>query len=193
MKKKIEKRKKIIEVATKLFVERGFHGAPTSLIAKESEVATGTLFNYFKTKNILINEVYKEIELEQKNWIVKDLDKEKTHKKKLKKIWNNLIIWGINNPQKRKFGRYFGDSNFINDDTKTEIHKNYEFIFDIFKEFIEKKKMKNTNPMMLIFNFIGACIFTGKYFYETKEPYNKKLSNESFEKFCKGIELNDED
>ena len=188
-----EKRRRIIEIAAKLFVERGFHGTPTSLIAKEAGIATGTLFNYFKTKNILINEIFIEIKLEQKNWILKDLDKEKKSKEKLKKIWNNLIVWGIENPEEIKFINYFINSNFISDDTKTEIYKNYKFLLDIFREVIKKKGMENTNELMLILNFIGACVFTGKYFHITKEVYDEKISNEPFERFCKSIDLTDED
>ena len=190
---KIKKRKIIIEIATKLFVERGFHGTPTSLIAKEAGIATGTLFNYFKTKDILINEIFMEIKLEQKESILKDLDDAKTSKMKLKKIWNNLIVWGIENPEERKFINYFSNSNFISDDTRTEMNKNYKFLLDIFREIIKKKGMENTNELMLILNFMGACIFTGKYFHITKEVYDKKISNEPFEKFCKSIDLTDED
>jgi AcrR family transcriptional regulator len=193
MASKDEKRRRIIEVAAKLFVERGFHGTPTSLIAKEAGIATGTLFNYFKTKDILINEIFIEIKLEQKNWILKDLDKEKKSKGKLKKIWNNLIVWGIENPEERKFINYFSNSNFISDDTKTEIHKNYKFLVDIFREVIKKKGMKNTNELMLILNFMGACVFTGKYFHITKEVYDEKISDEPFERFCRSIDLTDED
>jgi len=193
MDNKSKKRKKIIEVAIKLFVERGFHGTPTSLIAKEAGIATGTLFNYFKTKDILINEIFMEIKLEQKESILKDLDGAKTCKMKLRKIWNNLIIWGIENSEERKFINYFSNSNFISDNTKTEIHKNYKFLLDIFREIIEKKDMKNINELMLILNFMGACIFTAKYFHITNENYDEKLSDEPFERFCKSIELGDED
>ena len=65
------KRKKIIETSIRLFIKNGFHGTPTSLIAKESGVANGTLFNYFKTKDVLINEVFKEVKMEQKLFIIK--------------------------------------------------------------------------------------------------------------------------
>jgi len=193
MDKKSKKRKKIIEVAIKLFVDRGFHGTPTSLIAKESGVANGTLFNYFKTKDILINEIFIEIKLDQKESILKDLDGAKTCKMKLRKIWNNLIVWGIKNPEERKFINYFTNSNFISDDTKTEMQKNYKFLLDIFKKIVEVKGMKNIDELMLLLNFMGACIFTGKYFHITDEVYDEKLSNEPFERFCKSIDLGDED
>lgn len=193
MKNKNKKRKKIIEVSLQLFIKKGFHGTPTSLIAKKAGIATGTLFNYFKTKDILINEIFKEIKMERKESILKDLDGTKSSKIKLKKFWNNLIIWEIENPDERKFLNYFSNSNFISDDTKIETNKNYKFLLDVFREIIDKKRMKNINELMLILNFMGACIFTGKYFHITKEIYNEKISDEPFERFCDSIELSDED
>ena len=47
-----EKQKAVMEAALKLFTEKGFHGTPTSKIAKDAKVATGTLFHYFKTHGI---------------------------------------------------------------------------------------------------------------------------------------------
>ena len=47
-----EKREAILDTALVLFTERGFFGTPTSMISKEAGVATGTLFFYFKTKEI---------------------------------------------------------------------------------------------------------------------------------------------
>lgn len=190
---KDKKRKIIINTAVKLFVERGFHGTPTSLIAKEAEIATGTLFNYFKTKDILINEIFKDVKTKQINFILRDFNKENNSKEKLRKIWDNLILWGIENPQEKKFVNYFSNSNYISDDTKTEINKNYKFMLEIFKNLISIKNIKNTNELMLIFNFLGACIFTGNYFSITNEPYDEKLSRESFERYCKSIRLTEED
>lgn len=190
---KDKKRKIIINTAVKLFVERGFHGTPTSLIAKEAKIATGTLFNYFKSKDILINEIFKEVKTKQINFILRDFNKENKSKEKLRKIWDNLILWGIENPQEKKFVNYFSNSSYISDDTKTEINKNYKFMLEIFKNLISIKNIKNTNELMLIFNFLGACIFTGNYFCVTNEPYDKKLSRESFERYCKSIGLTEKD
>jgi AcrR family transcriptional regulator len=190
---KADKRKRIIEIATKLFVERGFHGSPTSLIAKESGIATGTLFNYFKTKDILINEIFKEIKKEQKKAILNGVEKEIMLKGKLNKIWNNIIVWGIKNPEKRKFIEYFSNSSYISDETKIEIQNNYKFLLDIFREIIANKEITNTNELMLLFNFIGSCLFTGRYFYITKEDFDFDKSNEPFERFCKSIDLTERD
>ena len=52
-----DKKKKILESALKLFVEKGIDNTSTSLISKEAGVATGTLYLYFKTKVALISEL----------------------------------------------------------------------------------------------------------------------------------------
>lgn len=44
----------IIDAAVKIFSEKGFEGSRTSDIAKEAEVAEGTIFRYYKTKKDLL-------------------------------------------------------------------------------------------------------------------------------------------
>jgi len=59
-----DKRNAILDAATHVFAERGLTAAPTSEISKQAVVAEGTLFTYFKTKDDLINALYREIKLE---------------------------------------------------------------------------------------------------------------------------------
>ena len=193
MDKKEKKRKHIIDVAIKLFIKHGFNGTPTSLIAKESKIATGTLFNYFKTKDILINEIFREVKLEQKKYILNSIERENGLKNKLKKIWINLIIWGLEQPEKKKFLEYVNNSYRITEHTKSEVKKNYEFLFEIFREIKDKKSLKKVDEVMLILNFTASCIYTGKYFEFMDKKYDEKIVLESFERFCKSIDLTEED
>ncbi len=47
---KVATRQRILEVASKLFLDAGWHPTTTRGIAAEAGIATGTLFNYFATK-----------------------------------------------------------------------------------------------------------------------------------------------
>lgn len=47
-------RQRILEAARRLFSENGFQATTTRDIAVASEIATGTLFNYFRTKEAII-------------------------------------------------------------------------------------------------------------------------------------------
>jgi AcrR family transcriptional regulator len=61
---KPDKRHEIIRAALDLFVEQGFHGAPMALIAERAGVGAGTIYRYFENRDILIKELYKELETE---------------------------------------------------------------------------------------------------------------------------------
>jgi TetR/AcrR family fatty acid metabolism transcriptional regulator len=51
--KKKDKRNKIINAALEIFTEQGFHNTRLDDIAKEANVAKGTLYLYFKSKEDL--------------------------------------------------------------------------------------------------------------------------------------------
>jgi len=51
---KQESRRKILEAAQSLFQSKGYQQATTRDIAREAGIATGTLFNYFPTKEAIV-------------------------------------------------------------------------------------------------------------------------------------------
>ena len=51
------KRKKIFEAALQVFAERGFHNATMDEIAQASQVAKGTLYRYFSSKEDLLEQL----------------------------------------------------------------------------------------------------------------------------------------
>ena len=57
-----DKRNEIKQAAMELIVEKGSHGAPMAMIAEKSGVAVGTIYRYFDNKNVLINDLYYELE-----------------------------------------------------------------------------------------------------------------------------------
>lgn len=56
------KREDIVRTALELFAEHGFHGTPMAMIADKAGVGAGTIYRYFENKDVLINELYKELE-----------------------------------------------------------------------------------------------------------------------------------
>ncbi len=48
----------MIEVAARLFSERGFEKTPVSLICEEAEVSKGGVFHHFKNKDDILREVF---------------------------------------------------------------------------------------------------------------------------------------
>ena len=57
-----DKRKEVMQAALELIAERGFHGAPMAMIADKAGVGAGTIYRYFESKDVLISELYRELE-----------------------------------------------------------------------------------------------------------------------------------
>src|SRR5271154_2787904 len=97
-----DKRNAILDAATHLFAERGLTAAPTSEISKQAGVAEGTLFTYFKTKDELINALYREIKLELADAMMSDFPRRAGIRERLQHVWNRYLAWGVKNPSQQK-------------------------------------------------------------------------------------------
>ena len=71
---KLRTRERIVDAAMKLFDDKGFERATTRDIAREAGIATGTLFNYFRSKEALALTIlgealeHAESEFQAKRW-----------------------------------------------------------------------------------------------------------------------------
>src|SRR5580693_6638793 len=97
-----DKRNAILDAATHVFAERGLSAAPTSEISKLAGVAEGTLFTYFKTKDDLINALYRAIKLELADAMMSGFPRKKSVRARLRHVWDGYVNWGRTNPEQRR-------------------------------------------------------------------------------------------
>jgi AcrR family transcriptional regulator len=97
-----DKRNAILDAATRVFAERGLTAAPTSEISKLAGVAEGTLFTYFKTKDDLINALYRAIKLEFADAMMSGFPRKKSIRARLRHVWDGYVNWGRTNPEQRR-------------------------------------------------------------------------------------------
>ncbi|HEX3002186.1 MAG TPA: TetR/AcrR family transcriptional regulator [Methanoregula sp.] len=141
-----EKQEAILETALRLFTERGFAGTPTSLISKEAGVATGTLFFYFKTKEDLIDTLYRRVKSEAAQEMGRGLDAEETAKAKLRRLGRNAVRWGLNNPAKLKFMEQFAHSPFVSTSAHEEGMSHFAFLEDLVLTGIRDGEIRDVDP-----------------------------------------------
>jgi AcrR family transcriptional regulator len=96
-----DKRNSILSAATKVFAERGL-GAPTAAITSAAGIAEGSLFTYFKTKDELINALYRELKLELAGAMMSGFPRKQSVRHRLEHIWNGYVQWGVANPDQQK-------------------------------------------------------------------------------------------
>jgi AcrR family transcriptional regulator len=85
-----DKRIAILEAALRVFAARGNLSAPTSAISKAAGVAEGTLFTYFKSKDELINELYRHLRARFDRALV-DYPHKADAQTRLRYVWDRFI------------------------------------------------------------------------------------------------------
>ena len=155
------KREKILKIALRLFVDNGYHGTPTSKIAKESGVATGTLFHYFKTKEDLINSLYISLKAEKAESIKKAIDDDLPVKENLKIFLFHMVQQFLKNKYSFMFFKQYYASPFVTDKTREEGMKEFSMIIGFFEKATEDGILKDVpeNLMMDLVNslLMGIC------------------------------------
>jgi AcrR family transcriptional regulator len=58
-----DKRRRILDAALRVFAARGYEGTSVPDVAEAGGVGTGTLYHYFRDKEALVNEVYRDAKL----------------------------------------------------------------------------------------------------------------------------------
>jgi AcrR family transcriptional regulator len=96
-----DKRNAILAAATAVFAERGL-GAATSAISSAAGVGEGTLFTYFKTKDDLLNALYREIKLELADAMMSGFPRKSSIRIRFQHVWNRYVEWGVANPSQQK-------------------------------------------------------------------------------------------
>jgi len=184
-----DKRSAIVQTAIRLFTERGFYGTPTAMIAKESGVGNGTLFNYFTTKEILINSVYHEIKGRMGTNLSTGVSDEKTIEDKARRIWGNMIRWGVDNPNEFLFIEQFSASPFITKIPAEEVVKDYSMMVEVFNEVIKKGPLKDTDASVAFVVVFSAAKGITKSIIDAKGKIDADQSiDRSFRLICKGIQ-----
>jgi AcrR family transcriptional regulator len=114
-----DRRASLLEAATAVFAENGI-SAPTSLITKTAKVSEGSLFTYFKTKEELINALYRELRLDLAGAVTRDFPRKASVRDRLEHVFSRYVAWGVENPVARKALKHVSMSNVITSEVRAE-------------------------------------------------------------------------
>lgn len=88
---KLEKKKRIVEASRSLFKRQGFENTTTQQVAREADIATGTLFLYARTKEDLLILSFKEEMLETLNQSFDDIPNSAAVVESLMVVFSRMI------------------------------------------------------------------------------------------------------
>lgn len=179
----MDKQEEILKAALKLFVEFGFHGTPTSKIAKDAGVANGTLFHYYKTKDDLILALYTNIKTRLTEHIYSKASKDESLEIVFKSLFTNTLEWSQEHKAEFYFMQQFHISPFLSLIPHEEIMRQAKPHLDIIQAGIKNKVLKPLPPEFL-FSLINSHIYGIDQYLNSSElsaSKQKKLISDSFE------------
>jgi TetR/AcrR family transcriptional regulator, repressor of fatR-cypB operon len=99
----VDKKEQIIVAAMKLLVEKGIQATPMSAIAKAAGTGMGTIYNYFATKEELINAIYLHVKGSEIELILNSIDPNTSLKAKFLSYYTAFVNFYLKYPESFDF------------------------------------------------------------------------------------------
>jgi AcrR family transcriptional regulator len=182
-----DKRNAILDAATRVFAERGLTAAPTSEISKRAGIAEGTLFTYFKTKDDLINALYREIKLEVADAMMSGFPRKKSVRTRLQHVWDCYVNWGVKNPKQRKVLAQLLVSGVLSKESVEAGRAPFVEMQNMIRGAIEQRILRADLPIELISRMLGALAEATMDLIVLKPAMANKYRDGGFEIYWAGI------
>lgn len=158
-----EKKEAILKSMLALIVHHGLQGVSMSLLAKKANVAAGTIYHYFESKDAMILELFQYVRTSINNEIFKIKDRvTDDYRDRFQSIWMNLCQYYITHPEVLSFMEQFYSSPFQKKikDRDLQFRENSLTVF--FKLGVEEKHIKPNDLHIISSIFIGSITIAAK-------------------------------
>tara|TARA_X000000950_G_scaffold28085_1_gene30272 strand:- start:39888 stop:40457 length:570 start_codon:yes stop_codon:yes gene_type:complete len=183
-----DKKEKILNAAIELFSEHGV-GVPTAKIAKNAGVSNGTLFNYFATKQELIDAMYLHIKYIISQAIINDIDFSADVKEIFYNLWRGYIGWACTNPRDYTVIDLLNTSQILSPEVITKGRDFFSDINDAAIRAIDEKKFVDL-PCDYICEVAGSLMNATINYIQKNEltgaEYDKAIDR-SYNIYCHGV------
>jgi TetR/AcrR family transcriptional regulator, repressor of fatR-cypB operon len=107
-----DKQATILQAALELIAERGFHGAPMSLVAQRAGVSAGIIYHYFASKEELIHALYHQIKADFSRALLIGSPQSLPLEQAFTQIWLNAYRFYRSHPYESRFLEQYKHSPF---------------------------------------------------------------------------------
>ena len=104
---RLQKRQDIALSSTELFIEKGFSKLTVSEVAKNAQVAKGTIYEYFDNKDDIVFAIIEYAQKAYDNEVLNNVNKTESIKKKISYLFSLCIAKDIESVKRRKMYKEF--------------------------------------------------------------------------------------
>ena len=173
----VTKKEKILDTTLQLIAQNGLQGSPMSMIAKEADVATGTIYHHFKSKEEIINAIYLNKKKDFKKILDKYEDDTLSFEKKFVLIWTDFYNYFVNNPLIFTFTQQISFSPIITAEVKTEGESYYSSIYVFFQKGVDQGQFVDIDLLLMSQMIFGNVVSLVELKLNGLEVTNKILKD----------------
>lgn len=178
VRKKDDKKVELIKKAViKLILEYGFHGTSISKIAKEAGVSPATIYIYYENKDIMIHEIYHELEMNRYNFMLGSINSNMSARETLETICKSYYHYIINHEEEFFFIKQFASCPCFYSESQTQQYS----LERLFNKFKENKEIKNINNEILTSILISPIEGIVEHFFRSGVSTSEEEINQLFD------------
>lgn len=162
--------------ALQLLVRNGVHNTPMSAIAKEAGTGMGTIYNYFKNKDELINELYLYIKEKEKTVFV-PFDENEPVKTQFERYYANFIDFFVQNPLYYGLIVQLQASPIITEKSREEGNRSVRPFVDLLLHG-QKNRIIKSIPADELIMFIGGAVLSYLRWYFDQDGKQISIANQ---------------
>lgn len=162
---KPDKRDEIFRAALEVIAEHGFHAAPMAVIAQQAGVGAGTIYRYFESKEVLINELYRHLEKKIYPLLLEGYSPEKPLRERFIHLGTSLLQYFIENPLDFRYLEQFHNSPYgliIRRERILGPSGNSDLYRELFEEALQRQAIKALPMAVLYALTFGPLTFVAR-------------------------------
>ncbi|HLU65175.1 MAG TPA: TetR/AcrR family transcriptional regulator [Kofleriaceae bacterium] len=113
-----DKRTAILEAALDLFVERGYHGTAVPAVAERAGVGAGTIYRYFKSKEDLVNALFRHWKQALAGQIIAGVSPTAPPREQFHQLWGGLARFARNHPKVFAFLELHHHASYLDEESR---------------------------------------------------------------------------
>jgi len=179
----------IFEATLKLVQKSGFNGLKMADVAKAAGMATGTLYIYFKNKDVLINELFLALKRSKTSRMMLGVNPQDSFEETFRKLWFNYFDISMAEPERMLFIEQFAHTSYLTKKTKAQGDQLLEPLIAFLEEGIRKKIIRKLPVEILLSQLMGPIYEMVKVLQEKQTPITQTQKQGMFEMAWRSVTI----
>ncbi|HEY4175647.1 MAG TPA: TetR/AcrR family transcriptional regulator [Kofleriaceae bacterium] len=153
-----DRRESILDAALEAFVERGFHGTAIPQIAERANIAAGTIYHYFDSKEALVNALYTTWKSRVAQKVMAAFPHGAPVREQFRSMWNTMVAWATEHPTAFAFVELHNHASYLEPASVAIDHGIKQFGAGMIRNAQAQGVVKPLDPFVLMEIVFGAFI-----------------------------------